>query len=485
MNLGCVGNLIGRFGLMLAGLLLLPLLVCAFDGTLTSHSAQVFAATALGTAIVALSLLLLCRFDQARFELPEAFAAVTAAWLTLFVVGALPFVLTGSIPSGVDALFESVSGATTTGASILPDPALLGRPLLFWRALLVLLGGVGIVALSVAVLPALGAGGNALFQAESSGPEKSKLLPRIADVSKMLWMLYLGLTVVTVGALALAGMTPFDALCHGFALVGTGGYSTRADSFNSYSPAIQWTASVLMLVASTNFLLLLALVRGRGRTLLNNAEWRVYVAWVFGAMALALAVRLASEGVPSDVEAFARGTVFSVVSVASTTGFSTVDFNAWAPPLHLLLIALMLVGGCSGSTAGGFKPSRLVLWFKACGQLQRQLLRPSSVVVAKSEGRTIERTVIFKSFAFLGVALAVFVILSVALVGLGLSEEAAFSATASCLGGVGPGLDAVGPTLTYAPLPDAAKLLLCLAMLLGRLEYFALLVLLLPQAWRR
>ena len=485
MNLACVLHLLGRLCTVLAGLLLLPLLVCLHDGTLTGDVARLFLEIAAGTLVAGIALRLAFRMRLDDFQLPEAFGVVTGAWLVFGLVGALPFLLTGAIPRAIDAAFETVSGATTCGASILPDPAALDRALLLWRATLHLVGGLGIVALSVAILPALGAGGNFLFQAEASGPEKDKLLPRISTMSKLLWSIYIGLTLANILALVLAGMGPFDAICHAFATVATGGFGTRGDSLASFPAAVQWVCIVFMLLAGTNYVLLLAAARGRVTDLVRNTEWRVYMTVMAGVSLLCVVVQMASGGVGEGFEPLVRGTVFSVVSLGSTTGFATVDFDRWPVVLHGLLMFSMFCGACAGSTSGANKMSRMVLYWKLAGRELRRLLRPSAVVLGRVQERAIPEGILLKAIAFLGIFLLLWVAGTAVLMATGLGAEEAFSGVLTCLSGVGPGFGRIGPTHNFAGLTDVAKGVLIVMMLAGRLEFFALLVLASPYSWRR
>lgn len=485
MNLGVVLHLLGRLCTVVAALLLAPLAICWIDGTLGGIEAK----ACLGSAAIALAaggaLRLAFRFRADELGRREAFAVVAGAWLVFTALGALPYLLTGRIPRVVDAVFETMSGAATCGASILPDPGVLGRPLLFWRGLTIFVGGLGIVALSVAILPALGAGGNLLFQGEAVGPEKGKLLPRVSSMSRVLWGTYATLTVFTVSLFVLTGQAPFEAVVHGFATVGTGGFGTRPDSFASLPVATQWAAVLCMTLSGTNFVLLLALLRGRGQDLWRDLEWRTYVAILGGAVALSALVRLGAEGLPGDWEAFLRDCAFSVVSVGSTTGFATADFDAWPAALHVLFFGLMFCGACAGSTSGSTKVARLILYAKAAGREVRRLLRPTAVVAVRVGARAIPDDVVRRSLLFLALFLAAWFAGAVVLMLTGLGAETSFSAVLTCLAGVGPGFDAVGPTCNFAGLSDAAKWTLVAAMMLGRLEFFALLVLLSPQAWRR
>ena len=485
MNFACVLHLLGRLCMVLAALLLLPLLVCLHDGTLDSEIARRFLVLAAGTFAGGLLLRFGFRMRPDDFQIPEAFGVVTGAWLVFSLVGALPFLGSTGIPAVVDAFFESVSGVTTTGASILPDPALLDRALLFWRATLHLVGGLGIVALSVAILPALGAGGNFLFQAEASGPEKDKLLPRISSVSKVLWTTYIGLTVATIVAFLVAGMSPFDAICHGFATSSTGGFSTRADSLASFSAAVQWTAIAGMLLGGTNYVLLLMAARGRPRALLASTEWRTYLGIVACVTLIACAVRFAAEGAPGGAEELLRSSLFSTAAVITTTGFATVDYGLWAGSLKLLLIFCMLSGACAGSTSGGHKVIRLILYWKVVTRELRRLIRPSAVVVVRVQSRVIPDGILLKTVAFLAIFLLLWGAGSLALLFAGVPAEAAISGAIACLTNVGPAFGELGPSGNYSGLGDGSKALMAFLMLAGRLEFFALFVLLSPQAWRR
>jgi trk system potassium uptake protein TrkH len=477
--------LLGRLCTVLAALLLAPLLVCLHDGTLDGETARAFGVTALGTFGLAVALRLVFRFRPERFHLPEAFAIVTGAWIVFAAIGAVPFVMTGRIPNIVDAAFETMSGITTTGASILSAPDVLDRPLLLWRSILQLVGGLGIVALSVAILPALGAGGNFLFQAEAVGPEGGKLLPRISAMAKLLWGVYVGLTLATIGAYLLAGMSPFDAVNHAFTTLATGGFSTRSDSFASYSPAIQWVTVLFMFIAGINFVLLVSVLRGRASTLFRNTEWRVYCGIILAVSTLAVITRYQAEGAPDGIEPLVRSTMFSVVALSTGTGYGADDYNLWPPVMHILLIFLMFCGPCGGSTGGGVKVSRLVIWWKAMGRELRRMLRPTGVFVVKVEDRTIPDGIVLKSLAHLIIMLTAWLGVSLYVASTGQSVETSISAAIASLSCVGPGFDAVGPTQNYAAMSDGAKCVLTAAMLFGRLEFFSLLVLLSPMAWRR
>ena len=485
MNIEAVLCLLGRLCILLFFLLLWPLLLCIGEGGLgtpTAHAFMVSAAVSLGLGI---ALQLSFEFEQERFGFGEAFAVVTGSWVVFTALGAMPFVITGQIPGIVDACFEVLSGFTTTGASILPDPAVLDRPLLFWRAMTQWIGGMGIVALSVAILPALGAGGNFLFQAEVPGPESEKLAPRIRSTAKMLWTLYLLVTALQFVCLWAVGMTPFDSICYTFATVATGGFGTRADSVASFGPAVQWVVILFMFLAGLNFVMLLNAVKGRFKIALKNTEVRVYTAIAVLATLFCVIALRGEPGQPEGFEPLVRDASFTVVSLLTSTGFVTTNYQLWPIGLHGLLLLLMFCGACAGSTGGGAKVIRCVIAVKTGVREVLRLLRPRAVFVVKVGPRPLTDQLVFKTAGFFVIYLFSLVAFSLMLMAMGHSGATSFSAVISCLSNIGPGLDGVGPSSNYAAFDGTAKLLLMFAMLLGRLEFYSILVLLVPLAWRR
>ncbi len=485
MNIGGVLYVLGRLCTLLACLLATPLVLCLQDGGLGTETANAFIVSAAVSLGIGWALRLSFEWEPQQFGFGEAFATVTFSWLVFTALGALPFLITNQIPSLLDACFEVLSGFTTTGASILPDPSILDRPLLFWRAMTHWIGGMGIVALSVAILPALGAGGNFLFQAEMPGPENEKLLPRISSTAKLLWGVYLGLTIAEFALLWLFGMTPFDAICHTFATVATGGFGTRPDSLASFSPAIQWTVIVFMFLAGINFVMHLAVLSGRWKAMLKNTEVRTYLSLIL-LVAGTIAYVLTDHGIgPTETEPLLRDSLFTTVALLTSTGFVTADFGVWPPILHLVILGTMFVGACAGSTGGGSKIIRLIVVVKAGIREVRQLLRPSAVFVVKVGHRPVPDVVVGKTIGYYVLYFGSLAIFSMLLMIIGLNTETSFSAILSCLSNIGPGLGAVGPTSNYAALPDLGKIICMFCMLLGRLEFYSVLVLLLPLAWRR
>jgi trk system potassium uptake protein TrkH len=485
VNVGVVLCVLGRLCTLLAFLLALPLVPCLYYGGLGTTTANAFIVSAVVCLGLGLALKLSFDFNQEEFGFGEAFATVTASWLLFTGLGAIPFLITGQIPDVVDACFEVLSGFTTTGASILADPRVLDPPLLFWRAMTHWVGGMGIVALSVAILPALGAGGNFLFQAEVPGPESEKLLPRISATAKLLWSLYLSLTVAQFFLLWAAGMTPFDAICHTFATVATGGFGTRPDSLTSFGPAVQWVVIVFMFLAGVNFVMLLSAVRGRFKVAINNLEVRVYTGIVVVATIICFLTLQGAEGAPTRFEPLVRDACFTVVSILTSTGFVTADYQGWPVGLHGLILLLMLCGACAGSTGGGAKVIRLIVAVKTGVREVLRLLRPKAVFVVKVGTRPLTDQVVFKTAGFFVIYFTLLAVLSLVLMSAGYSGATSFSAVISCLSNIGPGLDGVGPTSNYSEFGPGVKLLLMFAMLLGRLEFYSVLVLLVPLAWRK
>lgn len=483
MSITSVLHVLGRLCLVFAALLLLPLLVVALDGGAAPGVVRSFLLSAAFSGVAGLTLMLTFASEAEEFDAEEAFAVVSFSWIVFMLLGALPFVLSGKVPGMLDACFETMSGFTTTGASVISDPAALGRPLLFWRALTQWIGGVGIVALSVAILPTLGAGGNYLYRAEVAGPIKAKLAPRIADVARLLWGIYLGLTLAETVSLWAAGMSWFDALCHSFATVATGGFGTRADSLASFPPAVQWVTVVFMVLSGLNLVLLLAAVRGHPGELFRSTEVRVWL-WIL-ALSTGLSVAVLARQAGGIDEQIVREAAFTVVSVCSTTGFVTADFALWPVALHVLLLLLMVSGACTGSTSGSAKVFRHVMWAKASWRELQRLLRPNGVFVVKVDGREVPDRIVHRSVSFLLFYLTFACAGALVLALLGMDGAASIGSVITCLANTGPGLGSTGPTSNFAAVPDLGKALLIACMMLGRLEFYAVLVLLSPLAWKR
>ncbi len=413
----------------------------------------------------------------------EALTIVGLAWLTIVVVGAIPFVTTGTAPSVAGALFESVSGFTTTGATIFPVMEDLPSSILLWRSLSHWIGGMGIIVLGVAILPLLGVGGAQLFFAEAPGITTDKIRPRIATTARLLWGVYVGLTGALMVAYLVLGMSFFDALNHSMSALATGGFSTRTASMGYYSAPIQWVTVLFMFFAGVNFTLHYRALTGKPLALIRNAEFRWYLtsAIVFSIVCFVV-LGLSGNAWSTDL---ARDAVFSVVSIHSTTGFGTTDFAMWPVLLQSLLLALMFVGGMGGSTGGGFKMIRAaVVAQHVLGEI-RKVLHPRAVIVTRVGGLPIRSDLVLKVLAFLAMYMGTHAIGTAILAALGSDLVTAMSASLAALSSIGPGLGEVGPAGNYAHMSRAALLVLSGLMLLGRLEFYTLLVLLIPSTWAR
>jgi trk system potassium uptake protein TrkH len=421
---------------------------------------------------------------QSRVLRPrDAYLVVAGGWLLASGVGAIPYLALDAL-GPLDALFESVSGFTTTGSTVMIGLETAPRSLLLWRALSQWVGGMGIILFAVAVLPLLGIGGMQLFRIEVPGPVKDKLRPRIIETARRLWAIYVGLTALQWAALRLAGMNGFEALCHAFTTLATGGFSTRDASIGGFaSPAIEWIVIAFMLLAGINFVLLWrALVEGP-RVVSRDIELRYYIAVIVVATLL-IAPMLPAEHVGS-VEETIRNALFGVVSVASTTGYGTVDFERWPALGQLVLLQLMVLGGMAGSTAGGVKSLRVLIGFRAVGVAIEKLVHPRAVRPVKYGGRAVPDDVVAGVWAFFTAYFAIAALAAAVVAGAGFDVTTAISSALTALGNVGPGLGAVGPYDNFSAMPAHVKLVLAGCMLAGRLEVFTLLVLMQPGFWRR
>jgi trk system potassium uptake protein TrkH len=441
------------------------------------------AAAAVGAGVGG-GVLLILR-DAADLRVREGFAVVACGWLVVGLLGALPTWLSGQIPSFTDAAFESISGFTTTGASILTDIAGRSHATLFWRALSHWLGGMGIVLLAVAILPLLGVGGMQLYRAEVPGPVAERLTPRIRETAKLLWGVYVLLTVLEIAALMVTGMGPFDAVCHSFATMATGGFSNHDGSVGGYASAsAEWVIIVFMFLAGTNFSLHYLALTGRWRSYLRDEEHRFYLTIVLVVTAVLCLVLVRVAFYPSWGETV-RLALFQVVSILTTTGFGTADYLLWPPFAHAVLLMLMAVGGCAGSTGGGIKVVRLLILLKTAKLELRRMLHPRAVFTLWFNGRALSPTLQTNVLGFFLLYMVVYgggvLILTVG----GRDLVTSIGATAATLGNIGPGLGLVGPASNYAQLLAWEKWLLMAFMLIGRLELFTVLVLFLPGAWRR
>lgn len=414
----------------------------------------------------------------------DGYLIVTLAWVFMSAFGALPYVLSGAIPSYTDAFFETISGFTTTGASILNDIEGMPHGLLFWRSLTQWVGGMGIIVLAVAILPILGIGGMQLFVAEAPGISPDKLQPRIRETAKRLWFLYLGLTIIETGLLMIGGMDLFDATNHALTTMATGGFSTYQASMAEQSAYIQYVVIVFMFLAGTSFSLIYYSVKLQFRKVWAFEEFRYYMGFtVLFTLIVTLGIFFSTE--ETDVEKAFRDALFQVVSIITTTGFATADYTSWTPFITVLFFILMFIGGSAGSTAGGVKVVRYVVLIKnSVLELKRQL-HPSAVIPVRLNDKAVPRDITFNILAFIMIYIFIFATGSLTLAASGVDFTTAIGAVATSLGNIGPGLGQVGPVDNFANVPTSGKWILSFLMLLGRLELFTVLILFTPYFWRR
>lgn len=415
----------------------------------------------------------------------EGYAVVSLAWMAIGMVGALPFLLAGTLVSPTSALFESVSGFTTTGATVFAEIESLPRGILFWRNLTQWIGGMGIIVLGVAVLPFLGIGGMQLFRAEVPGPTPERLQPRIAQTAKLLWYVYAGLTALEVALLLLGGLSLFDAVTHAFTTLSTGGFSPKNASIAAFdSPFVQYVIIAFMYLAGVSFTLHYAALHRGVRSYMENHEWRFFSAVVVGAAAVLLATTLiGGDAVPGE-PAF-RDALFQAVAIATTTGYVTADYETWALGAQIVLLLLMFGGGMAGSTAGGMKMVRVEALIRHGFTELRKAIHPRAVILTRLGRKALQEEVLLRILAFVLLFLGLFAAGVVALVFLGHDLTTAVGASAASIGNIGPGLGEVGAVDNYGGLGAPTHLVLIFLMLAGRLEIFTVLLLFHPELWSR
>lgn len=425
-------------------------------------------------------MLFMKRLEGEELRAREGFAIVTFGWIVAPLFGCLPFLLSGAIPNVTDAYFESVSGFTTTGASILSDVESLSQGLLFWRAMTQWLGGMGIVVLSLAILPLLGVGGMQLFKAEFAGPTKDKLTPRIAETARILWSVYVLMTVVQTGLLMAGGMSFFDALCHSFATIATGGFSTKNASIAHFNSGyIDVVVTAFMFIAATNFPLHYAALSGKFRYFKDN-EFQFFSISALVATFLIVPFLLSEHDLLNAI----RYAAFNVVSVMSSTGFASADFALWAPLAQIVLLLLMFPAACAGSTGGGMKNVRVLLLLKTAANELKHLVHPQAVIPVRYNGRMVEQDILFNIAGFIILYLVTFATATIAVTATGLDLVTSLSAVVAAMSNIGPGLGEVGPMANYGGLSDAVKWILSACMVIGRLEIFTVFVLFSRVFWR-
>ena len=480
MNIALTLRILGALLLFLGGALLIPIPFSLLYGDGVGY-AFLGAAGVSGCS----GGLLFRNFRSSReLSVRDGFAVVSFGWTFFALFGALPFVFAGAIPSYIDAFFETMSGFTTTGSTILLDIEAVAPSLLLWRSMTQWLGGMGIIVLSLAILPMLGVGGMQLFKAEVPGPTADRLKPRIQDTAKLLWGVYVLLTGCETALLMAGGMSLFDAVNHSFTTMATGGFSTRNASVAAYDSAyIDWVITLFMFLAGVNFSLHYLALRGRLRDFFGNEEFRFYLFLMITGTTL-LVLFNGRGPYPSFFDNL-RYSAFQIASIMTTTGFATADYELWPVLCQYLLIFTMFIGGCAGSTGGGIKVARILLLFKHAHVQLYRLIHPRAVRLVKLGERPVDKDVMQSILGFFALFMGVFVTASFLLAALGLDLVSAGGAVIACLSNIGPGLGSVGPVDNFAHVPAPGKLVLAFCMLLGRLELFTVLVLFFPTFWRK
>lgn len=414
----------------------------------------------------------------------DGYLVVSLGWVLMSFFGSLPYVLTGTIPTYPDAFFESMSGFTTTGATILTDIEVVPHGIIFWRSLTQWIGGMGIIVLTVAILPILGIGGMQLFVAEAPGVSPDKLKPRIKDTAARLWIIYAGLTGLQTILLLVGGMSFFDAINHSLTTMATGGFSPKNASIAFYdSPYLQYVIIIFMFLAGTNFTMTYFLLKRNLNKVWGNEEFRYYLfAVIIFSIVTTLGVYIVTD---KSLEQSFRDASFQVVSIITTTGFVTADYTAWAPILTTIFFMLMFVGASAGSTAGGVKVVRHVILIKNSILEMKRQIHPSAVIPVRFNGNAITQDITFNILAFFIIYITVFVLGAISMALIGVDFMTALGSVATSLGNIGPGIGTVGPVDNFAHIPIAGKWVLSFLMLLGRLELFTVLILFTPYYWSR
>lgn len=473
-----ITNVLGILLIILGAMMLGCILFSAGD-TGTDFKGLVRAGT---LTIGAGALLSIYRKGNTTINKREGYLIVALGWLTMVLFGSLPYITTGVTESLQDALFESASGFTTTGATIFNDIEILPRGLLVWRSLTQWIGGMGIIVLTVAIFPLLGIGGIELFVAEAPGPTSNKIHPRITVTARRLWYIYLGLTGSLVAILNIAGMSFYDALNHAFTTMSTGGFSTYNGSVGVFPAHIQYIIILFMFIGGTNYTVLYFALNRRLKKVWASDEFRAYLTLILLMCAVVTALLIFKVQLPAE-QSFREAT-FMVISLITTTGYVVADYTTWGVGLSVFFFTLLFLGACAGSTSGGIKIVRHLVFFKNSILEFKRILHPRAVIRIKINQQIVPARILTHILVFLLVYLGIIVIGTVVTSAMGMDFTTAISATASAVGNVGPGIGGVGPSNTFADIPAAAKVFLSFLMILGRLELFTILVLFTPYFWK-
>ena len=487
MNFKMMGRFIAQIIAIEAAFMLPALGICLYYGE--SSAAISFVYTMGITLLLAAALFALCRKARKIFGAREGLVCVALGWMSLSILGALPFFFSGAIPNFVDALFEATSGFTTTGSSILPDVEALPKGLLYWRSFSHWLGGMGVLVFLLAIAPT-GDDENGftmhLLRAESPGPDVGKLVPKIRQTTLILYVIYVAMTIINVIFLLCGGMGFLESLCTAFGTAGTGGFGIRNDSLISASPYIQWITTIFMFLFGVNFSCYYLMLMRQSKAVFKDEELRLYVGLALGCVLfITLNIWINMRDTYTTLEEAIRHSAFQVSSIMTTTGYASTDFDLWPAFSKGLLIMLMVIGACAGSTGGGLKCARVLLLFKSLRRNIRQVLNPRTVQVVRNNGKVVDEKILANTNAYLA-AYVVVIIIAYLLISLdGFSIGTNLTAVLACFNNIGPGLEAVGPTCNFVDYSPLSKLVLSVCMLAGRLEIFPILVLFSRSTWKK
>ena len=477
MNRRMVLSMVGRVVLLEAALMLPALIV----SIIYKEACVRDFAIAIGASLVAGGLLTVVFKPSSKVIFAkEGFVIVALCWLALSAIGALPFFLSREIPSYIDAFFETASGFTTTGASILTDVESMSRGLLFWRSFTHWLGGMGVLVFVMAVVNSLSDRSIHILRAESPGPVVGKIVPRMKETSRILYIIYIAITLLNIIMLLIGGMPLFESIVHAFGTAGTGGFGIKADSFASYSPYLQWITTIFMLIFGINFNIYYLLLVRKWKTAVKSGEL-----WFYIGMVAVSTVAICINVYPlfNSFEETVRHAAFQVATVVSTTGYATVDFNQWPSFSKTILLLLMFIGACAGSTAGGFKCARVVILMKKIRRELKKLIHPRSVNAMRFEGKSVDNQIVSSVSSYLTVYIIIFCVTLVLISLDGFDTETNISTVASCFNNIGPAFGVAGPASNYAAFSPFSKIVLSFAMLFGRLEIYPILLTLTPSTW--
>lgn len=480
MNYGTITKVLGNLLIVEAGLMVPSLLVALYYN---QSDKRAFLISIVITSIV--GFIMSKSFENKKgIKAKEGLAIVAFGWILISFFGSLPFVFSGSISSWIDAFFETVSGFTTTGATIVDNVEILPKGILFWRSFTHWIGGMGILVFTIAILPNLGVGGFQIFKVESPGPSPDRIVPKVKKTAKILYTTYFIMTILEIILLLFGGMTLYDAIVHTFGTVGTGGFAIKNESIGAYnSTYIHLVIGVFMILSGINFSLYYDIYKGKGKEAIKNEELRLYLGIIFVSVIL-IALNI-NKNIYHNIGLSFRDSFFQVGSIITTTGYATADFNQWPTFSKIILFSLMFIGGCAGSTGGGIKNIRILVLLKLIKREITKIFHPRAIIPIKTNDKVLPNETVAGITSFFILYILVFILGTIIISLEGIDFESSAGAVAATLGNIGPGIGLVGPTQTYSQFSQWGKLLLSLFMLLGRLELFTIIALFAPSTWKK